>query len=409
MSVDRAVEFGLRVLDLSDPERAARELARVGADPGGVARMRDKAGFLAVRVRGLRPAAANILKQEMLSLGGEAAVARGAVDCSVERSDALVLGTRKQLKRLAAKLKRQPFGLGRLAVALRDLLGPPATRVLRWAGGEVTVGGRPLVMGVLNVTPDSFSDGGEHYDRDAALARAEQMIEEGADIVDVGGESSRPGAAPVPEEEELRRVLPVVEHLAPRVPVPLSVDTYKAAVARRAVEAGAAIVNDISGLRMDPNMARTVAESGCTVVVMHMRGTPRTMQSDTRYEDLMAEVHGALAESVRTAREAGVDEDRIWVDPGIGFGKSAQGNLVILQRLSELQGLGCPVLVGASRKSFIGITLGIEDPKDRLEGSLAAAVVAVMNGAAVVRVHDVRATRRAVDLAWAVRCAREEE
>ncbi len=407
--MNQAVEFGLRVLDLSDPERAERELARVGADPGGVARMRDKAGFLAVRIRGLRPAAANILKQEMLSLGGEAAVARGAVDCSVERSDALILGTRKQIKRLAAKLKPQPFGLSRLAEALRDLLAPAAPRMLRWAGGEMPVGGRPLVMGVLNVTPDSFSDGGEYYDLEAALARAEQMVEEGADIIDVGGESSRPGAAPVPEEEELRRVLPVVEHLAPRVPVPLSVDTYKATVARRAVEAGAAIVNDISGLRMDPEMARTVAECGCTVVVMHMRGTPRTMQADTRYEDLMAEIHGALAESVRAAREAGVEEGRIWVDPGIGFGKSAEGNLLILQRLRELESLGCPVLVGASRKSFIGITLGIENPKDRLEGSLAAAVVAVMNGASAVRVHDVMATRRAVDLAWAVRRAREEE
>ncbi len=407
--MNQAVEFGLRVLDLSDPERAERELARVGADPGGVARMRDKAGFLAVRIRGLRPAAANILKQEMLSLGGEAAVARGAVDCSVERSDALILGTRKQIKRLAAKLKPQPFGLSRLAEALRDLLVPAAPRMLCWAGGEMPVGGRPLVMGVLNVTPDSFSDGGEYYDLEAALARAEQMVEEGADIIDVGGESSRPGAAPVPEEEELRRVLPVVEHLAPRVPVPLSVDTYKATVARRAVEAGAAIVNDISGLRMDPEMARTVAECGCTVVVMHMRGTPRTMQADTRYEDLMAEIHGALAESVRAAREAGVEEGRIWVDPGIGFGKSAEGNLLILQRLRELESLGCPVLVGASRKSFIGITLGIENPKDRLEGSLAAAVVAVMNGASAVRVHDVMATRRAVDLAWAVRRAREEE
>ncbi len=409
MSVDRAVAFGVRVLDLSDPERAERELARVGADPGGVARMRDKAGFLAVRVSGLRPAAANILKQEMLSLGGEAAVARGAVDCSVERSDALILGTRKQIGRLAAKLRPQPFGLGRLAEALRDVLAPRPRRVLRWAGGEVPVGDRPLVMGVLNVTPDSFSDGGEYDDLGAALARAEQMIEEGADIIDVGGESSRPGAAPVPEQEELRRVLPVVEHLASRVPVPVSVDTYKASVARRAVEAGAAIVNDISGLRMDPGMARVVAESGCTVVVMHMRGTPRTMQADTRYDDLMAEVHRALADSVRAAREAGVAEDRIWVDPGIGFGKSAHGNLLILQRLSELESLGCPVLVGASRKSFIGLTLGIDDPKDRLEGSLAAAVVAVMHGASVVRVHDVRATRRAVDLAWAVRRAREEE
>jgi len=400
--------YHLRVMDLSDPERARAELERIGADPAGVARMIDKAGFLAIRVEGLRAPAANILKQEMLSLGADAAVARGVVNGSTDRSDALVLGTRKQVRRLVRKLRPQPFGLKVLAAELRDLLAREEPREFRWHGGVLRLDGRPLVMGILNVTPDSFSDGGDYFDREAALDRALQMVEEGADLLDVGGESTRPGAPPVPLEEEERRVVPVIEHLAHRVGVPMSVDTYKAAVARRAVGAGAALVNDVSGLRMDPAMAGVVADLGAGLVVMHMRGDPRTMQSDTRYSDLVGEIFRALEESVDRAVEAGVARDRVWVDPGIGFGKSAEQNLVLLRRLAEFRSLGCPVLVGASRKSFIGRTLGIEDPKDRLEGSLAAAVVAVWNGARILRVHDVRATRRAADLAWAAGRVTEE-
>ncbi len=400
--------YHLRVMDLAEPERARAELERIGADPAGVARMIDKAGFLAIRVEGLRAPAANILKQEMLSLGADAAVARGVVNGSVDRSDALILGTRKQVRRLVRKLRPQPFGLKALAAELQELLARDEPREFRWHGGVLRLDGRPLVMGILNVTPDSFSDGGDYFDREAALDRALQMVDEGADLLDVGGESTRPGAPPVSQEEEERRVVPVIEHLAHRVGVPISVDTYKAAVARRAVEAGAALVNDVSGLRMDPAMAGTVAALGAGLVVMHMRGDPRTMQSDTRYADLVGEIFKALEESVDRAVEAGVDRARVWVDPGIGFGKSAEQNLVLLRRLGEFRSLACPVLVGASRKSFIGRTLGIEDPKDRLEGSLAAAVVAVWNGARILRVHDVRATRRAADLAWAASRATEE-
>ncbi|GAB4251076.1 dihydropteroate synthase [Deferrisoma sp.] len=400
--------YHLRIMDLTEPERARAELERVGADAAGVARMIDKAGFLAIRVEGLRSPAANILKQEMLSLGGDAAVARGVVNCSAERSDAIILGTRKQVRRLVRKLRPQPFGLKRLADELQALLGAGEPVEFRWHGGTLRLEARPLVMGILNVTPDSFSDGGEFFDRDAALERALAMVEEGADLLDVGGESTRPGAPLVSQDEEERRVLPVIEHLAHRVGVPISVDTYKAAVARKAVDAGAAIVNDVSGLRMDPEMARAVAETGAGLVVMHMRGDPRTMQSDTTYDDLVGEIFRALEESVDRAVEAGVDRSRVWIDPGIGFGKSAGQNLVLLRRLGEFRSLGCPILVGASRKSFIGKTLGIDDPKDRLEGSLAAAVLAVAGGARILRVHDVRATRRAADLAWAV-CSAEEE
>ncbi|GAB4259332.1 MAG: dihydropteroate synthase [Deferrisomatales bacterium] len=404
-----SVSYRVRRLRVEGPEGAAREIARVGADPAGVAKMRDKADFLALHASGVKAPGANILKQEMLSLGGEVAVSRGVVNCSVERTDVVVLGTRKQLRSLVRKLRPQPFGLRALAEEIRRALEPVGPFDLPWRGGVLHLSERPHVMGVLNVTPDSFSDGGDFVEPQAALDRALEMVEEGADLVDIGGESSRPGAAPVPEAEELARVLPLVEHLAPRLPVPVSVDTYKAEVARRTAEAGASVINDISGLRLDPAMAEVAARSGCAVVVMHMRGTPRDMQADTRYADLVGEVFAALAQSVDTAAAAGVPRERVLVDPGIGFGKSPEGNLVLLRRLEEFASLGCAVLVGASRKSFIGHVLGIPEPKERLEGSLAAAVVAVMHGAHVVRTHDVRATRRAVDLAWAVRRAEEEQ
>lgn len=402
------VAHGVRLLDLTAPGRAEAELRRVGADPAGVAKMTDKAGFLALKAHGVRAPGANILKQEMLALGGEVAVGRGVVNCSVERTDVVILGTRKQVRALLGKLRPQPFGLRGLAAELEAALGAPGHAFeLAWHGGVLRLSERPHVMGVLNVTPDSFSDGGDFADPRAALDRALAMVEEGADVLDVGGESTRPGSLGVDAEVEISRVVPLIEYLAPRIPVPISVDTTKAPVARRAAQAGAAIVNDVSGLRLDPELAAATAEAGCALVVMHMRGTPRTMQADTGYADLVAEVWGALHESVAAAVAAGVPRGRVIVDPGLGFGKSVAGNLVLLQRLGELTSLGCPILVGASRKSFIGKTLGIDAPKDRLEGSLAAAVVALWNGAHLLRVHDVRATRRALDLAWAVRRADE--
>ncbi len=401
--------WDLRILDLGDPVRAARELARVGADPAGVGKMRDKTGTLVLKIHGLKAPAANILKQEMLSVGGDAAVGRGVVNCSVERSDAVVFGTRKQLRALVRKLKPQPFGLRSLADEVqRAIAVEPPQVVLRWDGGALPLEQGPLVMGALNVTLDSFSDGGDYWDPERAAARALEMVQEGADLLDIGGESSRPGSDPVSEEEELRRVLPMVEYLVGRVSVPISVDTCRSGVARRAVAAGAALVNDISGFRADPEMAGAVADSGAAAVVMHMRGTPKTMQADTRYGDLLGEVWRGLRESLELGAAAGIPRERLAVDPGIGFGKSAAANLLLLQRLGEFATLGCAVLVGASRKAFIGKTLGIDDPRDRLEGSLAAATLAVWNGAQIVRAHDVRATRRAVGLAWAVRRAEEE-
>lgn len=271
--------------------------------------------------------------------------------------------------------------------------------------GPLPCSARPVIMGVVNVTPDSFSDGGAHYQPEThpepAVDHGHRLAAEGADILDVGGESTRPGADAVPEEEELRRVLPVVEALAGEGHK-VSVDTSKAGVARRCVEAGACLVNDVSAGSLDPDMLPTVAELGSAYLAMHMRGTPRTMQRDPRYADVVAEVFDFLAEAVERLEAAGVPRSRVAVDPGIGFGKTVDHNLALLRRLREFTSLGRPVLVGASRKSFIGAVCGVEDTGQRLVGSLVAAAHAVACRAAILRVHDVGETVQAARMAHAL-------
>lgn len=248
---------------------------------------------------------------------------------------------------------------------------------------------RVCVMGILNVTPDSFSDGGDFVEADAANKRGIEMFGEGADIVDVGGESTRPGAIPVAEKDELDRVLPVVEELSKHGPV--SIDTSKPQVARRCIAAGAKILNDVTGFSSD-QMRKVAAESDVSVCTMHMRGEPRTMQDNPKYDDVVADVREFLRHRASELQAAGVKKDAIWLDPGIGFGKTVEHNLELLSRLSEIADLGYPVLVGVSRKSFIGKITGEGDPRERLGGSLAAACAAVQQGARLLRVHDVRQT-----------------
>ncbi len=256
----------------------------------------------------------------------------------------------------------------------------------------------PRLVGILNVTPDSFSDGGAYFDLDAAVAQGVRLWKEGAHWVDVGGESTRPGAAPVGVEEELARTLPVVEGLVAR-DVRVSIDTRTPAVARAALAAGADVVNDVGGLRA-PGMVEAVAEAGAGAVIMHMRGTPEDMSRRTHYADLVSDVREFLSQRLARARAAGIE--RIWLDPGIGFAKTAEDNVVLLRRLSELGDLGAPLYVGASRKSFIGAITGVRDPLDRLGGSLGAALAAAGSGASVLRVHDVAATRQALEVMMAI-------
>jgi dihydropteroate synthase len=257
-------------------------------------------------------------------------------------------------------------------------------------------------MVILNVTPDSFYDGGRRLDPGKAIADGIEMAVAGADVIDVGGESTRPGARPVSGDEELERVLPVIRGLRREIRVPISIDTYKSGVARAALREGADIVNDISALRFDTEMVELVAAEKVPVVLMHMQGTPRTMQAEARYDDVVREVGDFLALRIQYAVERGVERHRIVVDPGFGFGKTLEHNLALLRGLPELASLGQPLLVGASRKTFIGKILGAE-PGERLEGSLAAAVAAVLGGANIIRTHDVKETRRAVRIADAIR------
>lgn len=261
---------------------------------------------------------------------------------------------------------------------------------------------RPLVMGILNITPDSFSDGGRFFSLESAVERALAMEREGADIIDIGGESTRPNAPAVGVAEELDRVVPVIEALAGKISLPISIDTYKAEVARAACAAGAEIVNDVSGLFWDPGMAAVVAEADAGVVVMHTRGTPDRMQQETEYRDLIGEVKGYLAESLAKADAAGVRAERVVIDPGIGFGKSVEGNLELIRRLQEFASLGRPILIGTSRKAFIRRIVG-ENDAAKLFGTAATVAVSVLNGASIVRVHDVAAMRDVAVMARALR------
>jgi dihydropteroate synthase len=262
---------------------------------------------------------------------------------------------------------------------------------------------KTYVMGILNVTPDSFSDGGQYFDKSTAIKRAIQMSEDGADIIDIGGESTRPGSQPLAIEEELRRTLPVIEALTKEINTPISIDTYKSEVAKRALDAGAAMVNDISGLRFDTEMPKVVSAYKVPVVIMHIKGMPKDMQKNPVYEALIPEIMDYLRESIRSAKESGIEEDMIIIDPGIGFGKTFEHNLEIIHNLYNFTLLENPVLVGLSRKAFIGKILGNVPAVDRLEGTAAAIAISIINGANIIRVHDVKEMVKVAKVADAVK------
>src|SRR5918992_523984 len=280
--------------------------------------------------------------------------------------------------------------------------GPAAQRT-KTGVGSLTFGPGPVLVGVINVTPDSFSDGGEFFGTETAVARAKALLDEGAQVIDVGGESTRPGSDPVSPEEELRRVLPVIQGILSACPDSIvSIDTYRSSIAEAALDAGARAVNDVTALG-DPRMAGLMAERGCPIILMHMLGEPKSMQQHPHYEDVVREVRDFLAERAQQAIRAGVELENIILDPGIGFGKTPEHNLKLLKRLDSLVELGFPVLVGVSRKSFLGKITGSEDPKSRLFGTVAANVLAYERGASLFRVHDVRANKEALAVAATIR------
>ncbi|HTZ41513.1 MAG TPA: dihydropteroate synthase [Syntrophales bacterium] len=384
-------------------------MKKIGVEPYGIASMLPKMRHYNLLIEGIKPKVSNIIKQEMLSLGGDAAVSRGTVDCSVEKTDVLIMGSEKQVLRFIDKIRLQPFGLKEIAADLCEILENVSRDVflLKTPRRVISISSRTLIMGVINATPDSFSDGGALADEREGLHRAVQLVNEGADILDVGGESSRPGAKPVPLKEELRRVIPLIRLITKELSVPVSIDTAKAEVARQAIEAGAEIINDISALRSDGRMARMAASSGAAVILMHMRGRPATMQKGPlTYGSLLGEIMEFLENRVEAACAAGIPRERLLIDPGIGFGKTSDDNLRLLHHLGIFKAIGLPICMGVSRKAFTGRVTGVNVPHERIEGTAAAVTAAILNGANLVRVHDVAFMRRVAAMADAIRRVR---
>lgn len=394
----------MKVVEIRNPEEASALLTKIGVDPYGIGAMAKKTVNINILLTKQTCKVANIIKQEMLSIGGDAAVARGSVACSIPASDVLIMGTFKQMSALAAKLAKQPFGLSVIAGELLEILGNINRNkfILKTSRRRIVLGAKTQVMGILNVTPDSFSDGGIFFSAEKAIEHGLKMAGEGADIIDIGGESTRPGSAAVSADVELKRVIPVIEGLVKKIKIPVSIDTKKSRVARLAVEAGAEIINDVSALNSDRNMAKTVGETGAALILMHMRGKPENMQKgNLQYDDLMGEIASSLKESSQKAINAGVAKDRIVIDPGIGFGKTPEDNYKIIRNLAELKALGMPVMIGTSRKSFIGKVVGGE-PAHRMEGTAATVTAAIMNGCHIIRVHDVAVMKKVAAVADAI-------
>jgi len=394
----------LMILKINTIDEAIKIFKKIGVDSYGIDAMAPKTQHLNILLSAQPCKIANILKQEMLSLGADAAVARGSVSCAVEKTDILLMGTLKQISALAKKIERQPFGLNLIARAILDLVANHVRDnfVLKTSRREIALGGRTLIMGILNVTPDSFSDGNQYFDQKKAIERGLQMADEGADIIDIGGESTRPGSRPVTAKQEITRVVPVVDALCGKLTIPISVDTTKSQVAQKSLEAGAEIVNDISALGFDKKMASVVRKGSAALVLMHMRGLPENMQTgNLLYGDLMAEIIAHLENACEKAVAAGIGRDRLAVDPGIGFGKTYEDNCRIIKKVAEMKILGLPILIGTSRKSFIGrVTGGLA--ADRSEGTAATVAAAIINGCHIVRVHDVSAMKKVAAMTDAI-------
>lgn len=389
---------------IETPKDIDFELQRIGCDKDGIKIMQDKAILLNVKLKRLTPTQANILKQAMLSIGGDAGCARGTINSTVKFTDMVLMGTVSQLKNLIKKLKSNHFSLPAVSeqinTAINNYLSVP--HPIKVGKKTLDFKRRTYIMGIVNVTPDSFSDGGKFYNPKKAIEHANKLIDEGADIIDIGGESTRPGAKAVQADEETRRILPVVLALAKHKNILISVDTRKSKVAEAALKSGAHIINDVSALRHDKNMAKVIAKYKAAAVLMHMQGTPADMQDNPKYNDLISDMLADLQASVEIAKKSGILTERIIIDPGIGFGKNLGHNLNIIQRLKEFKALGLPILAGISRKSMIGKILGIP-PDQRLAGSIAATVLAIYNGANIIRVHDVFEMKQAAKIVDAIR------
>lgn len=385
-------------------EMLADAMESIGVHRASLPIFANKNQILPLKLLQVRTPAANIIKQEMLAAGGEAAVPTGCVLNKDKYSDVLLLGTRKHYNLLLKKLELMPyFGMDKVKAELEAVLNEEKLQTVL-SDGRVLNYDKVLIMGILNITPDSFYENSRTAIEEV-VAKAGQMLADGADILDIGGESTRPGSEAVAAEEEQARVLPVIEALRKAYPdAVISVDTYRASTARLAIEAGADIINDISAMEADAEMIDVVCETKAPIILMHMRGTPKDMQTQCEYKNVVEEVAVYLAERANLLRERGVGADKIILDPGIGFAKNAEQNLKLMRDLHALTSFGYPVLLAASRKGTIGKVLGDLPAEERLEGTIATSCQAVYAGANMVRVHDVKENLRAVRMLEAILC-----
>jgi dihydropteroate synthase len=383
----KASDTNAHPIDIATASDLHRHLSDIDVSEAEIDAMTDKFFYCTIKLEGIDTRAAKLMKTHLETLGGGLAMRKEADELTVRETDVIITGSRHTLRLLAARLKGEPFGLDGIGEEIAACTAG-GNRVMSWGNRMLDFAHTTYVMGILNCTPDSFFPASRSTTIKDALKTAHEMIEAGVNIIDVGGESTRPGSEGVTEEEEIRRVIPVIHALRDGSDVMISVDTRKKGVAERALDAGADIVNDISGLRHNDELARLVARRGVPVVLMHMRGTPKTMQKQVHYENTISEILRELQASIAAAVGAGIAPEMIIVDPGIGFGKRIQDNLRLIKELASLKALNFPILIGLSRKSFIGEILD-RPVERRLIGTITANTLAIINGANIIRVHDV--------------------
>lgn len=400
----------MQIFQINCRDEISKIMHDIGVDSYGIKIMLPKAINFLILLKSISSVCANILKQEMLSLGADAAIAREAITGKSKKTDCLIIANLTQINSLIKKLKLQPFGLHKIAAEL-DINLKNYTKnnyILPLRTKSLNLSSRTHIMGIINMTPDSFSGDGlyrlkSHDFLNLALKKAQSMEKDGADIIDVGGQSSRPGAKNISTKEELKRTMPLIQLLTKKIKTPISIDTTKTEVARAALQEGAQIINDISGLK-DKQMLKLAAKCKAAVVIMHMLGKPANMQKIIKYNSLIDEISSYLKKAIDSAQSAGINPNRIIIDPGIGFGKNPEHNFEIIKRLAEFKSLGKPMLVGPSKKSFIAKVLG-EDFKARSIGTLATGVLAAERGANILRVHDVKETFQALKILKTVKNA----
>ena len=386
----------VRIISLRDQSEAKALMRDLGVETGGIEIMAPKTIPALVRINNLPIFAANILKQESLSIGADTAVSRDALTGKKKHTDCLIIGNLAHIQRLSEKLKRQPYGLNKIALELQAAFNnyQKDNFILALKNHQLNLASQTRIMGIINLTPDSFSGDGLLETLGSAVEYARKLADEGADMLDIGAESTRPGARPISVKEEIKRLIPALKRIRKEINLPISIDTYKAETAKAALDNGADIINDISALTADKKMAKTISRHKAGVVLMHMRGNPKNMQKNPKYVSLMEEIIQYLNITMTMALEAGINLDKIVIDPGIGFGKTLEHNLEIIKSLAQLKILGRPILIGLSRKSFLGNSAH-QRPKERLSSTISSNCLAVFNGAKIIRVHDVKEAKQA--------------